>query len=756
MASNKEISISSDDLSKEGYSALAVKTPDNKLDASRLDTEAAREEVTKLAKALTDKSSTIQNVTAADLSALLEEAQNTAQQAVTVADGGTIPEKQKSEIPADIKTAADTARLQVKNTFGNVADKEYASHLSTTRAMLIKWIPGLEVSSVEDISDALYQSDAYINKLVDYLEQQSWDNNLSLAFGVTGSWNPLNALGMLWGKINGEDEKKFAPGLYPSANIEFKTIEEKREYIKAMLQKINNVLKGKKPGEWVSAETVKDTGIVAFVWLGLYVGWKIAIGTFNAIMNKITLGLWSKWTGWLLWSDPNAINKAKKVWGLVQAWINKFRWKPTTWVAVPSTVDWATTAVTWESPIWSFQELDLTKPANKAVHEGVLRVMYNQEVANGTRPPLANPLTDSLPKDFIDGIKNWIDSANAAEYQTRINKYQSLGEAPRGNAAKMDAWKAEVNKIIIWESSPAKWNLKARWNNMGTWSAHSTDFNNRLAQVHAASQSEVIKIGSDEFKVAPAAKAPLEEIKNLQEQIAEQEAKKAELQEAKKKLESRLALEVEYWRIQQRLNVLPAEIISKENDMKTAKWAMEAHDTKYLVPADSKNPSWRKVLDTASRNVDTDYLNDKASYDHKKWIYDNLVEEQKRLIEKELPWLDTKVKQITWKPLSDITRMGSNNMTFTSNWKLRSSLTLVQYQAPRTGVLSQITVVEWEITRLGWEINTRLTNLNRINSGIPTQWKSTGVDVRMTDGTIERVTKISELFAKITKAAAKK
>ncbi len=117
MASNKEISISSDDLSKEGYSALAVKTPDNKLDASRLDTEAAREEVTKLAKALTDKSSTIQNVTAADLSVLLEEAQNTAQQAVTAADGGTIPEKQKSEIPAEIKSAADTARLQVKKTF---------------------------------------------------------------------------------------------------------------------------------------------------------------------------------------------------------------------------------------------------------------------------------------------------------------------------------------------------------------------------------------------------------------------------------------------------------------------------------------------------------------------------------------------------------------------------------------------------------------------------------------------------------------
>ena len=55
MADSKEIYINASDLSKEGYSSLAVKSGDGKLDASKLDTPAAREEVAKLAKAIDEQ-----------------------------------------------------------------------------------------------------------------------------------------------------------------------------------------------------------------------------------------------------------------------------------------------------------------------------------------------------------------------------------------------------------------------------------------------------------------------------------------------------------------------------------------------------------------------------------------------------------------------------------------------------------------------------------------------------------------------------
>lgn len=137
----KEIQISSDDLSREGYSNLATKTPDNKLNASRIDTEASRAELEKLKKALAEKTSSIQGVTEADLTALLEETQDQEDPASTEEDPNPKQVSEKSNVPANIKSLANVARAQVKATFGNVADKDYASHMSNMRALLIKMIP---------------------------------------------------------------------------------------------------------------------------------------------------------------------------------------------------------------------------------------------------------------------------------------------------------------------------------------------------------------------------------------------------------------------------------------------------------------------------------------------------------------------------------------------------------------------------------------------------------------------------------------
>jgi hypothetical protein len=49
-----------------------------------------------------------------------------------------------------------------------------------------------------------------------------------------------------------------------------------------------------------------------------------------------------------------------------------------------------------------------------------------------------------------------------------------------------------------------------------------------------------------------------------------------------------------------------------------------------------------------------------------------------------------------------------------------------------------------------------MRTLNSINSGIPTTWRKAGIDITMPDGSIERASKLSDLFAKLVKAAAKK
>lgn len=749
MAANKEISISSDDLSKEGYSALAVKTPDNKLDASRLDTEAAREEAKKLAEALKDKKSTIQWVTADDLHALLQEAEASEGEEAESTWGTESKDdaaEKESKIPADIKSAADAARAQIRSTFGNVSDKDYASHLSTTRAMIVKWIPGLEVSSVEDISDSLYQSDAYINKLIDYLEQQSWDNTLSLAFGVTGSYNPINALGMLWGKITGEDEKKFAPWLYPSANIEFKTIEEKQEYIKAMLQKINAVMKWRKPGEWLSKETAQDVWWIAFVALGGYIGWKIAIGTFNAIMNKVTFWLWSKGTGGIIQGDPAAIEKAKKV-----GWIAKKVWWMRPWAeakpaaspvwapaASPSTTPSAT-------PTAAFRELDVTKPIEKIVHEGVLRELYNQEVTSGTRAWPALGWSDSIPKNFVDEVKNGIDPAKTAEYQSRVARYLSLGNPPVGNASKLQVWQAELERAIRGEQDPSKWNLKAKAAIKTSVWANAAALSNRLAVAHAASQTETIRIGADEFKVDPRAKVPLQEIDNLQQLIAEQEAKKAELEAAKKKLEARILDEKKYTEARHTLSAIDWDIRAKELEVAAAKRASWAIHASHMTIA---NHTWGpNTLDTAALNNDPSYTNAEQLRVEREWELADL--KQKKSEAKQLKSsLEGKYTNIDRWLVADTTG------------KLTDSKTMQKLNAPAGGadvwVKEKIKIANGEIVRLEWEISTRMSTLSGFIRGIPSAWNKLGVNIVMPDGTIERVTKIPDLFAKLVKASVKK
>jgi hypothetical protein len=276
MASNKEISISSDDLSKEGYSALAVKTPDNKLDASRLDTEAAREEVTKLAKALTDKSSTIQNVTAADLSALLEEAQNTAQQAAATTAASTIPEKQKSEIPADIKTAADTARLQVKKTFWEIGSKDYRTSMSTFREYILQYIPWLDVSGADDIADAMYQPRARIEQIIDALEQAWMESSDRISLPNKYLDNKL---------LN---EAFSAMGFSAISDKDLNDPEKKKKAILWILTQLTQKMEWREAGSWMPTTLIGDAWwagiIVGWSYLGL---WKIPSMVTHAILSKI-------------------------------------------------------------------------------------------------------------------------------------------------------------------------------------------------------------------------------------------------------------------------------------------------------------------------------------------------------------------------------------------------------------------------------------------------------------------------------------
>mgnify|MGYP006978789568 CR=1 FL=1 len=52
--------------------------------------------------------------------------------------------------------------------------------------------------------------------------------------------------------------------------------------------------------------------------------------------------------------------------------------------------------------------------------------MYNQEVAAGNKPALADPKNDKLPSDFVDDLKNKVDPNIVAEYETRVSRFLAL------------------------------------------------------------------------------------------------------------------------------------------------------------------------------------------------------------------------------------------------------------------------------------------------------------------------------------------
>ncbi|MFZ2255220.1 MAG: hypothetical protein WAW59_05810 [Patescibacteria group bacterium] len=195
-----EFNINSDELSREGYSNLATKTPDNKLDASRLDTPAAIEEARKLKDALDAKTSAIQGITSSDLDQLLREAEKSN-------DSSQEESAQSVDVPSSVRASADAARSQVKSVF-KTPNEQYISNFKQALGK----IPGYEPATLQDISDALYQSQDFTLRFIDWLEKEASSNALTL-------------------DTSGD------PGLWPFTieKVDFATSAEKQEYIKNML-----------------------------------------------------------------------------------------------------------------------------------------------------------------------------------------------------------------------------------------------------------------------------------------------------------------------------------------------------------------------------------------------------------------------------------------------------------------------------------------------------------------------------------------
>jgi hypothetical protein len=570
MASNKEISISSDDLSKEGYSALAVKTPDNKLDASRLDTEAAREEVSKLAKALTDKSSTIQNVTAADLSALLEEAQNTAQQALAAADGGTI----QSEIPAEIKSAADATRTKINTVFGDPKSMDFHHYLSVWRRIK-SVIPGNEVSTIKDVEDVKNQSYEYINGLVDYLESESSNDKME-----------MNLSALPWGQ---------APGWYPTTDItKFSNPQDKQAKIKEIMEKINKSLEGESAW-WNTANWMLAIG-------GFYFAPKMVWWATKFMIHKIPYfgPLLGAWADALHDSSNDGRWKLKKA----VAWALPFgekipglkRVKATLSHAAPTSGPWATqVGIPVRTPDLENNKFD------KAVSNDILHEIYNAEQRTTWGVEIAN--NRPLPWDWNKPELLSISHASAyADYTSRMNWYLSLGDKPT-DPVKLEKWQRWVGAWIRGETK-APWVFSSR-TTKAAWYANEAD---RLATGKAAHKSAVSEahivsysIGGSTFEVSWEAESKLKELQ-AQEQAhgkAEKELKeliteKTQLEWIKDKLVKRQKAELTIEQNTADINIIESKIVkikdpatgtgtlkSASDDLKIKKQALASHRAKF-------------------------------------------------------------------------------------------------------------------------------------------------------------------------------
>jgi hypothetical protein len=709
------------------------------------------DEKAKLRAAITAQKATIGDTTYDALEALLKEAEKSlpTTPAATTAASSTKPAP--TPVPG-----SESLRTAMKTKYD---DKEYISKWY----IVLGRMPGFEVGWVDDVKDALYQSHSNMLKYVSWLEEEYA--------------NPSKNL----------NTTSFDAGLYPFFfdKTKFNTPAEKQAYILRMIKDLKDA--------YSDPNKLMDSIIAYFTDWAKWAIWIWAVSILGLVLTAMwvkwflnkkfggwgvsIIDAWSSQGKWLIWKIVGAADNVSGVkWRLARATVKGIAWATAGWLvgfpgtglvvgatrgafqwpknpsaAAPAAAPaWTPTATptSWPASAVPFRELDMSKPIDKAVFDGIMRTLYLQEVAAGTRPALTHPATDPIPQNFIDEVKNGIDGAKTAEYQSRLARYQSLGNPPIWEAAKngsIEKWKAEVERSIQWEQDPAKWNLKAKATVKANVGTNATALSARLAQAHAASQTETIRIGADEYKIDPRAKVPIQEIQNLQGQIAEQEAQKTELEAAKKKLEARLADEKKYAEARYTIDTIDAEILSKEAEVESTKRAKTAiYDSHKTISNHTWGPN---TIDTTALNNDPNYTAAEKTHQKREW-------ELKKLNEKKDA--AKTLKSTLEGKYTNIDRW----LAVDATGKLTDSKTMQKIEAPlwwaEVWVKAKITAANTEIIRLEGEINTRMNWLSSIISGIPNAWRKAGIDIRMPDGAVERVTKLSDLFAKLVKAAVKK
>lgn len=646
------------------------------------------------------------------------------------------PEKLKW-LSQDIINAAGHARAWVNAAFWKPGDANYKEYISLLQQVVAK-VPGYEPSSQKDISDAIHQSREFNLAFISWLEWEAAKDTNS--FDTSAKWSGMYSF--LWEKTT------------------FVSVEEKRSVITAMLKWLWDTLS--KPevqagmiesflGEWFLKKAV------------ITVGGTVVLGVAAGVL------IW-KWGTWILtktlWTAGSAIawaiaTWAKKGWSGSASTVSRaahwdgLKWRAAraaTWAATGLVIDIttgmpgvATTIWTiswamrwkpilgWTPPaalasIVAYRELDITKISEKTVHNGIIEEIYKSQNAwVSPTPDQAKSLSESIRSGFAS-------SNEIAEYQSRVSKYLSLTEPSLSDPKKIAEYRANVERAIKWEKDPSKWNLSAKSAVKWAIPANETAFRTRMTTIINDARSEKVIIGGVETEVRVWAKTPIEEMKNISDQIDEKKAKLEELQKSEKILKQRLALEWEYGKIQVRVTTLPALISAAETALSAAEINRDTHNSSFLVPLDPKKSTGKQIIDIGSRDADPSYLRDRAIADKAKSDLAKLILERDTTLPNKLSQIESNLRGITGKWSSNIARYGQAGIIFDASGNITNSKTLQKLNNTTSAtvewwVKEKIAQVKVDIATLEWQLNSKLITLNSLDPTIPTTWNKTSTSI---------------------------
>lgn len=609
-------------------------------------------------------------------------------------------EEKPRTLSEEITEAATYARAGISKAFGNPWEQGYKEYIGGIRGVLGK-LPGFEPASQADIADAVYQSREFNMRFITWLVWEAGRNTNS--FDTSAKWS----------------------GMWPylGEKTSFESVEEKRKVITAMLKWLGDSLKDPNiQAGWI--ESFLGEGLIK---KGLIIAGGVAVTGVIAGVMVYKAGKWV--LARALWAAgvaiASAIGSFTGKWVVLgaqglRAGVNAVRNRRATTVGTPSAeAPWAT----------SLRELDISKPLERVVHEGILRTMYNQEVSQWVRPGPELTNTDAIPKDYAEEVKSSIDPAKTAEYNNRVARYFDISTPPvrTGDTIKdtkaMGTWQASVEKAIRWEKDPTRWQrLRGAAPATGT----AADLQARLRQAAVDAKTEKFTVGSNTFDINPTAKTALEEIRSIEEQIKLKEGELPALKEAQKALEARLKDEKKYAQARHDLTGIDAKILTEKSSWEDA--LTEAEKQKSIH---GENSSEYKRARANAWRVEADYENLKS----------------KKIT-------DTTTKTTLESKYTEINR----GLTVDSTGKLTDSITMqkLESKSPPEWVKEKMRLVDTEVTRLHTEINTRMASLHAMNGKVPNAWNKAGIDVTMPDGTRVRVSQLGALLENLGKAMVKK